>query len=100
MLYLAPLNDGVVQHSVARSLDLSKYRIKGPVWEPDLNGELAHSGPLALILRAEPAVEEAATKLTHEEISAYCERRPPAVLSDSKHLVFLCLEEMVSSRVL
>ncbi len=65
-------SDGVVQHSVSQSLGHSKYRVKRPVWEPDLNGDLSH-GSLAL-LRADAVAEAAAAKITNHAIGSYCEK--------------------------
>ena len=45
---LAPLYDGVVSHAVARRLDHGRFRVYGPVAEPDINGELLIPKPAVL----------------------------------------------------
>ena len=71
VLCLAPLSEhGVVQQSVTRKLDHGKYRIKGPVWAPELDGTLSHSSQA--ILRAASVARETAAKERGRALEEYC----------------------------
>ena len=71
VLCLAPLSEyGVVQRSVTRKLDHGKYRVKGPVWEPDLDGTLSPSSQV--ILRAASAARVIAAREREHATEACC----------------------------
>ena len=86
VLCLAPLSEyDAVQHSVTRKLDHGKYRVKGPVWEPELDGNLAPSSQVMLWASAAARVTAATER--DKAISEYC--REASVGTQKVHTVGL-----------
>lgn len=79
IIALAPLHDGIVQHAVARRLDLGGYRIGDAVAEPDLNGDIARHGQNVEHNRAGSLAGFGPSCFTSDSSRGFSDRCPPVV---------------------